>query len=104
MRRETALAAAIAAFIMITTIEPAFAGGGCDSGAIQNGDFAAAAKCIVGAIATGFFGAAATAVTAALAIVAAITGSYRGAWAVLFVSIGLFILEPLCKLLFNGTF
>lgn len=98
---------ALALVLILGHLVPALAqpnpGGGGAGG--DGGDiFAKAAKTIVGEIATGAFGAMATVVTGALAIVAAITGSYRGAWAILFVSIGLFILEPLCKLLFPSTF
>ena len=98
------LSAAIVLGMSATTAfaqpNPGGGGGNGDGGQIFRG----AARTIVDDIATGAFGGMATAITIALAIVAAVTGSYRGAWAVLFVSIGLFVLQPLCALLFPGTF
>lgn len=63
--------------------------------------FAAAAKEITGPVAGGSFGAMVVAITGVLAIVSAVTGSYKGAWAVLYVSVGLFILKDLVRLLFT---
>ena len=65
--------------------------------------FSPAAERIVSEVALGSFGAMTVAITGILAIVAAVTGSYKGAWAVLYVSIGLFILKELVRLLFPGS-
>ncbi len=97
--RDKAQLASALAVISILTADSAYA-----QVAGEVVTFKSAAQQIVDKVAVGAFGAMATAITAALAIVAAITGSYKGAWAVLYVSIGLFILKPLCQLLFPGTF
>lgn len=65
--------------------------------------FKAAAKEIVNEVALGSFGAMTVAITGILAIVAAVSGSYKGAWAVLYVSLGLYILKDLVRLLFPGS-
>ncbi len=62
--------------------------------------FIAAAKQIVDEVAVGGFGAMVVAITGILAIVSAVTGSYKGAWAVAYVSVGLYILKELVRLLF----
>ncbi len=46
------------------------------------------------------FGAMLTVVTGALAIVASIVGSFKGAWALLFVSVGCFVAKTLVSVLF----
>ena len=46
------------------------------------------------------FGAMVTAITGLLAIVAAAAGSFKGAWALIFVSVGAFIYPALVKVLF----
>ncbi len=48
------------------------------------------------------FGAMITVVTGALAIIASIVGSFKGAWALLFVSVGCFIAKTLVQVLFPG--
>jgi hypothetical protein len=48
------------------------------------------------------FGAMITVITGALAILAAIVGSFKGAWALVFVSVGCFICEELIQILFPG--
>ena len=63
--------------------------------------FKDAAKQIVDDVAPGAFGAMVVAITGLLALVAAVTGSYKGAWAVLYVSVGLYILRELVELLFT---
>lgn len=102
MKRHTLLALAIVAVVVLSNTDSAFAVGDCDTGSIQQGDFKAAMLCVTGKISQGYFGAMATAITAALAIIAAITGSFRGAWAVMFVSVGLYVLDPLVKLFFGN--
>ncbi|MBP9837439.1 MAG: hypothetical protein KBC84_01865 [Proteobacteria bacterium] len=51
----------------------------------------------------GKFGAMLSVFAGIFAIVAAATGSYRGAWALLFVSVGAFIFKEIVKILFNDS-
>lgn len=71
-----------------------------DDAYAQGKGFKEAAQGLIKLLGEGKFGAMLTAVTAALAIVAAVAGSYKGAWAVLFVSVGSFILKGLVQVFF----
>lgn len=55
---------------------------------------------ILGDVITGDFSAMITAITGVLAIIAAAAGSFKGAWALLFVSCGAFIYPALVKVFF----
>lgn len=55
---------------------------------------------ILGDVITGDFSAMVTAITGVLAIIAAAAGSFKGAWALLFVSCGAFIYPALVKVFF----
>jgi len=46
------------------------------------------------------FGALITVIAGSLAIIASVTGSFRGAWALIFVSVGSFIFSDIVHLLF----
>lgn len=46
------------------------------------------------------FGALLTVIAGSLAIIASVTGSFRGAWALIFVSVGSFIFSDIVHLLF----
>jgi hypothetical protein len=55
---------------------------------------------ILGDVLAADFGAMITVIAGSLAILASVTGSFRGAWALLFVSVGSFIFPDTVKLLF----
>lgn len=84
--------------MLVTLLYPAFV----NFASAQGVTFKQAAQRIAGEVAGGAFGAMVVAITGILAIVSAVTGSYKGAWAVLYVSIGLYILKELVKILFPG--
>ncbi len=65
--------------------------------------FKSAASNIACKVITGKFGAMLTIFSGIFAIVAAATGSYKGAWALLFVSIGAFIFKEFVSILFSGS-
>ena len=69
----------------------------------QDGDFGECACDILHDLMDKNFGAMLTVITGALAIVLSILGVYKGAWAVLFVSVGCFISEQLIKGFFPGV-
>jgi hypothetical protein len=61
-----------------------------------------AACTLLDAVLTANFGAMITVIAGALAILASVMGSFKGAWALLFVSVGCFIYPELVKVLFSG--
>lgn len=65
--------------------------------------FKSAASNIACKVITGKFGAMLTIFAGIFAIVAAAAGSYKGAWALLFVSIGAFIFKEFVSILFSGS-
>lgn len=72
------------------------------SWAQQGGDIFGTNCSNIKTLLSGNFGAMLTAITGALAIIASVAGSFRGAWALLFVSVGSFVFEGLVELLFPG--
>lgn len=68
--------------------------------ATGDGVFTQAAKNILCEVMKKEFGAMLTALTGLLAIIAAAAGSFKGAWALLFVSVGTFISDALVGFLF----
>ncbi len=64
--------------------------------------FDQAACTLLDAVLTSNFGAMITVIAGALAILASVMGSFKGAWALLFVSVGCFIYPELVKVLFGG--
>lgn len=81
---------------MLLAIFPSF------SWAQQGGDIFGTNCKNIKTLLSGNFGAMLTAITGALAIIASVAGSFRGAWALLFVSVGSFVFEGLVELLFPG--
>lgn len=65
--------------------------------------FKNAASNIVCKVISGKFGAMLTVFAGVFAIIAAATGSYKGAWALLFVSIGAFIFKEFVSILFSSS-
>ena len=67
------------------------------------GIFREAASNIACKVLPGKFGAMLSAFAGVFALIAAATGSYRGAWALVFVSIGAFIFKEFVAILFGDT-
>lgn len=85
-----------AAVLILNFAEPALAQTGSDI-------FKRAACDILGPVLTGSFGAMISVFAGVFALVAAVTGSYRGAWALLFVSVGAFLAKNVVGVLFSGV-
>jgi hypothetical protein len=73
-----------------------------DGGSAGGEIFADAACGILEKVLIQDFGALITVIAGSLAILASVTGSFRGAWALLFVSVGTFVYPATVELLFPG--
>ena len=85
-----------AAITIFTMVEPVFAQ------ATGDGIFKDAACGILDKVLAKDFGGLLTVIAGSLAILASVTGSFRGAWALIFVSVGSFVFPNLVDALFPG--
>jgi len=94
----------ITAFLILFFTQPAFAqrAAGAGGGVAGEEIFAQAACGILYEVLAKDFGGMLTVIAGSLAILASVTGSFKGAWALVFVSVGSFVYPHTVSVLFPG--